>query len=80
MSGREYRNYDEAIVTVTIELRHHRMGDSPPESTIYSRSTVNPLNATGRAGQRQHIRTVVAREVQSFLDNGIPETKVPDGR
>lgn len=75
----EYLNYDEVIVTVEIELRRRRPG-GPGESTIYRRGTVNPLSLTGRAGQAAHIRGIVAREVEEFLDNGIPETAGLAGR
>ncbi len=74
--SREYDNYSEVIVTVEIELRRRHPGGAG-EGVVYRRSTVNPLNLTGRQGQADHIRRIVAREAQDFLDSGIPETGAP---
>lgn len=69
----EYQDYSDVIIVIEIELRR-RPPVGPGEGVVYRRSTINPLNLTGRAGQASHIRQIVARRVDEFLDNGIPET------
>lgn len=70
----EYRNYDEVIVVLEIELRR-RVPGGPSEGTVYRRSSASPLNLTGQQGQADHVRQIVVRRVEEFLDSGIPETK-----